>query len=254
MTPEEWFAAVEPGTLLRAIGEDLVNPALLPPVVSRRSHLFACAIARQVWDLLSSDVQNAVLAAERYADGRASETDLLATSLKQQESPPVTAAQFALAAAQEASLSPRMRRRLRPYALPFSSVPAACLSAARAVAIRNIGPAPLGRPTTPEWHASWTTAFNGARALQADYLRNIFPPPGYTPQRDQAWITSTVMALARQMDESGDFSTVPILADALQDAGCDDQTILNCCRTPSHTHVRGNWVVDLVLGSNGRSI
>ena len=49
------------------------------------------------------------------------------------------------------------------------------------------------------------------------------------------------------MYESRDFSAMPILADALQDAGCDNDDILNHCRDPVR-HVRGCWVVDLVLG------
>jgi hypothetical protein len=55
------------------------------------------------------------------------------------------------------------------------------------------------------------------------------------------------LSLARQMYESRDFSSMPILADALQDAGCDNDDILNHCRGPG-PHVRGCWVVDLVLG------
>ena len=55
------------------------------------------------------------------------------------------------------------------------------------------------------------------------------------------------VTLARQMYESLDFGAMPILADALQDAGCDSADILNHCRGPG-PHVRGCWVVDLVLG------
>ena len=65
---------------------------------------------------------------------------------------------------------------------------------------------------------------------------------------ERDWRTSTVVALARQMDKTGDFSAVPILADALQDAGCDNELILERCRAASGVHCRGNWVVDLVLG------
>ena len=64
---------------------------------------------------------------------------------------------------------------------------------------------------------------------------------------DSGWRTSTVLALARGMYESRDFGAMPILADALQDAGCDSDDILNHCRGPG-PHVRGCWVVDLVLG------
>ncbi len=41
---------------------------------------------------------------------------------------------------------------------------------------------------------------------------------------------------------------MPILADALQDAGCDNDTVLNHCRDDKQVHVRGCWVVDLLLG------
>jgi hypothetical protein len=62
-----------------------------------------------------------------------------------------------------------------------------------------------------------------------------------------AWRTETAVTLARQMYESREFSAMPILADALQDAGCDNDDILSHCRGAG-PHVRGCWVVDLVLG------
>lgn len=65
---------------------------------------------------------------------------------------------------------------------------------------------------------------------------------------DADWKTSTAVAVAQQMYDSRDFSTMPILADALQDAGCDNDDILNHCRDPEQPHIRGCWVVDLVLG------
>jgi hypothetical protein len=49
------------------------------------------------------------------------------------------------------------------------------------------------------------------------------------------------------MYESRDFGTMPILADALQDAGCDSADILEHCRDANATHVRGCWVLDRVL-------
>ena len=62
-----------------------------------------------------------------------------------------------------------------------------------------------------------------------------------------SWLTPTVLAIAQQMYDTRDFGAMPILADALQDAGCDNDDILNHCRGPG-PHVRGCWVVDLVLG------
>lgn len=61
------------------------------------------------------------------------------------------------------------------------------------------------------------------------------------------WRTSTVVGLADQMYKSGEFSAIPILADALEDAGCDNDDILSHCRGDG-SHVRGCWVVNLILG------
>jgi hypothetical protein len=79
------------------------------------------------------------------------------------------------------------------------------------------------------------------------HLRDRGGPGGPPVVFDPRWRTDTAVALARLMDESRDFSAMPILADALQDAGCDNNDILEHCRGPG-PHVRGCWVVDLVLG------
>jgi hypothetical protein len=86
------------------------------------------------------------------------------------------------------------------------------------------------------------------RAAQADLLRDIFGNPFRPVAFDPAWRTSTAVALAGQVYESRDFVAMPILADALQDAGCDSADVLDHCRDPKQVHVRGCWVVDLALG------
>jgi hypothetical protein len=77
-------------------------------------------------------------------------------------------------------------------------------------------------------------------------LRDIFGNPSRPVAFSPEWRTDTAVALARTMYESRDFSAMPILADALQDAGCDNADVLNHCRDTPLTHVRGCWVVDLV--------
>lgn len=96
---------------------------------------------------------------------------------------------------------------------------------------------------------SWDTSnFNPPTASQqrrlCDMIRDIFPFHPITP--DPSWLTSTVVSLSQQMYDSRDFSTMPIMADALQDAGCDNPTILEHCRQPG-SHVKGCYVVDLCL-------
>lgn len=67
-----------------------------------------------------------------------------------------------------------------------------------------------------------------------------------------AWLSDTVVSLARQMSTSLDFSALPKLADALEEAGCDGKiglysVVLYHCRDSKATHNRGCWVIDLVL-------
>jgi hypothetical protein len=90
---------------------------------------------------------------------------------------------------------------------------------------------------TPELHAQ-------AAALVREVFGNPFRLVALSPD----WRTSTAVTLAKQMYESREFSAMPILADALQDAGCDNEFILAHCRDTNQVHVRGCWVVDLVLG------
>jgi hypothetical protein len=86
------------------------------------------------------------------------------------------------------------------------------------------------------------------RWFQAAYLCDIIGNPFRGVALVPEWRTSTVVAMAKQMYESRDFGATPILADALQEAGCESEDILNHCRDPHASHVRGCWVVDLVLG------
>ena len=70
--------------------------------------------------------------------------------------------------------------------------------------------------------------------------KHCAPPPTVATRSD------FTVAIARQMYEDRDFSAMPILADALRDVGCDNEDVLaHCCE--SNLHVRGCWVVDLLL-------
>src|SRR5687768_13740514 len=84
----------------------------------------------------------------------------------------------------------------------------------------------------------------GQTALLKDVFGNPFRPVTFDP----SWRTTTAVQLAGQMYEAREFAAMPILADALQDAGCEDAGVLGHCRDPQQVHVRGCWVVDLVLG------
>src|SRR5262249_45038701 len=100
----DWFTAAEPDPLLRVVWPILPSAAVGVPPPGRRLRLFGVACARQVWDLLPTDACSAVLISERFADGRATETDLRAAAVWLVPGP-VTVTQHALNAAGYASTS-----------------------------------------------------------------------------------------------------------------------------------------------------
>ncbi|MBA4064133.1 MAG: hypothetical protein C0501_10550 [Isosphaera sp.] len=86
-------------------------------------------------------------------------------------------------------------------------------------------------------------------ARHARLLHDIFGPlPFRDVLIDPTWLTSDVVALARGAHDEKAFDRLPVLADALQDAGCDHDEVLNHCRAANWEHVRGCWVLDLLLG------
>jgi hypothetical protein len=82
---------------------------------------------------------------------------------------------------------------------------------------------------------------------ECSILRDIFGNPFRPVTLDPRWLTASVVDLASAIYEERAFERMPILADALMDAGCDNDDILNHCRGDG-PHVRGCWVVDLLLG------
>lgn len=89
----------------------------------------------------------------------------------------------------------------------------------------------------PRRGPSWAT-------FVRDIVGNPFRPVGFNPR----WLTSDVVDLARAIYAERAFERLPILADALTDAGCDDEQVIAHCRSDG-PHVRGCWVIDLLLGN-----
>ena len=88
------------------------------------------------------------------------------------------------------------------------------------------------------------------RVAQSLLLRDILGNPFRPVIIDSTWLSwngRTVPKIAQAVYDERAFDHLPILADALDEAGCDNDEILNHCRQPG-VHVRGCWVVDLLLG------
>jgi hypothetical protein len=114
-----------------------------------------------------------------------------------------------------------------------------------------------GDPEEVAWLAWIATVLErGPRVGAADFHQDVSQRPLFycifgNPFRpidlNRAWLTSTVVSLASAVYEDRAYERLPILADALEEAGCRDAAILEHCRGLG-PHVRGCWVIDLLLG------
>ncbi|WZP00422.1 hypothetical protein EP7_002065 [Isosphaeraceae bacterium EP7] len=102
-------------------------------------------------------------------------------------------------------------------------------------------------PGTFSTWVSWRPIHPGHRPAAIGLIEDILWHPLSSVRFDAAWRTREAVEIASTMYETRDFTAAPILADALEDAGCDSKDILNHCRS-GRTHCRGCWVVDRVLG------
>jgi hypothetical protein len=113
----------------------------------------------------------------------------------------------------------------------------------------------VGASTSPVAMAHWLVGYGAPRdkAARADLLRDIFGNP-FRPARllDGAWLRwrdCTVPRMASGIYCDRRWADLPILADALLDAGCDDDDLLDHLRGPG-PHTRGCWALDLILGKS----
>jgi hypothetical protein len=222
MTEADWLAANDSQPMLAhlrnhgAVGE-------------RKLRLFAVACCHRVWHLLTDErSREAAGVAERYADGLASRGEL------------ESARRFAEADAAEAEAW--YQAALASYGIYYEAqdywvAAGAVLAAASDTswgAIARLGEVP--------------TDFGGSMPrLLRDLFGNPFRPAPSLAPAVLAWDKGTVPKLAAAIYEERVFDRLPILADALEDAGCTDAEVLTHCRSGG-VHVRGCWVVDLVLG------
>ena len=212
MTEEDWLSSGEPLAMFLEVKSRHLS--------SRKMRLWNVAIFRRYWLLLPEESQEILTESERLADGWS------------------TATPDELCGRANAVVAPFDRR----YPNKQFPSPETCNR-------RNAAAAACYAVLEDTWGASsyLTEIDTNDSRPQADLLRDIFGNPFRPVTFDPAWRTSTALALAKQMYDSRDFGAMPILADALQDAGCDHEDILTHCRGDG-PHVRGCWVVDLVLG------
>jgi hypothetical protein len=276
VTEQEWLACTDPTPMLEFLRRRASD---------RKLRLFACACCRQVWNLLSPEDQGIVARVEQCADGhfnledvrrrlrvqfpnslfeewdisdwgdirrRLREEDpqwLLDEELDEVEAesgwfPEIL---FLPNPGRPALITARQMHRWKEESIKIDT---------------SRRTKPVREHDLEAWQATWDEIwdpFDAARAAaretgvasQVAILRDLFgnpfrPSPRLTPDL-LAWNDGTVRRLAEGIYEDRAFDRLPILADALEEAGCTDQAILDHCRHPG-PHVRGCWVVDLLLG------
>ncbi len=195
-------------------------------VSARKLRLLAASNCRLIWDLIPRrDCKKAVEVAEAFADGEATKKAMTEMRAELRQIPVQRFAYW----------------QTRAFGACFDVVHDKIASRVFGIFVDVAGAALMRK--LPEWD------YDEMQEIQLSRLLDVVGPLPFRKTKLQPnWLTDTVTILARTMYDSRDFGAMPILADALQDAGCDNDEILIHCRDPKQHHCRGCWVVDLILG------
>jgi hypothetical protein len=244
MIEAEWLECTDPKLMLAFLRGKAREPLICTDptpwleflrgrVSERKFRLFACEFCRSVWHRFADgrrnrqtkSSRNAVEVAERFADGEATAAELAVTWQCAQAAEPPPDWAPVVDAAEDAD-----------YAI-FCASWAARDDAAR------------GASGVADWAVTGDAVGDGASARQVTLLRCIFGNPFRPVQVDPAWLgwhDGATVRIAQMIYEERCFQNLPILADALEEAGCTDPDILGHCQSGS-AHVRGCWVIDALL-------
>jgi hypothetical protein len=265
MTEAQWLACTDPDRMLQQLLGRGTTGGLLALFGFRRDRgpewhyraserkvrLFAVNCCSRIRSLLLDERSwNAVQACAAYADGQAGEQQLRAAqaaawAATQANTPgifaeyvsvaggsgtPTGKSQFWAARAAAEAASPDIDEVVRSV----SDVERAAIQAA-----------------TETWSAEAWAAAIGA-AVRADLVREIFGnpfrPSPPLPEAVLAWNDGTVRRIAEGAYADRAPERLPILGDALLDAGCDDEELIQHCRSGGPHVIPGCWAVDLILG------
>lgn len=269
MTETQWLECSEPTLMMQFLTDEgnAIFPAfrrllgILPPprLTVRKTRLFAVACCLRIADLIPTEAsKECALTAERFADGSATDNELARS---------VQASMRACAQEREC------RRQARPWSLADAQAINAvsrvhrdngagtdgAAAAARAwdVCIRKAQAGESGYAVQlPDFslqlqEETFTLEWTRERAQQAEILRDLVGPLPFrqvdVEGRLLAWNNGAVRSLAQAIYNERAFDRMPILADAIEDAGCHNEDILSHCRQQTTIHARGCWVIDVLL-------
>lgn len=243
MTEADWLAATDPEPMIwlaRKRGSD------------RRTRLAACACYRAVWEAAGDRPFEWVIeAGERLSDGEISPE---AAGVTFGQATDAACALMGLTSLQDVpSLNGRDLREVQTATLMLET--AMCVSPRSSAPLSQLvreEPTRLQRLSSAI--ADWLSLGEHDRPdpkppVWCLLIRCVFGNPFQPVAFDPRWRTETAASLASAIYTERAFDRMPILADALEEAGCNHTDVLSHCRGPG-PHVRGCWVIDLLLGKS----
>jgi hypothetical protein len=236
MTEADWLACDDLERVLLSVWQDFRITS------NRKERLFACACCRRVWLLLTDGrARRAVEAAERYADAGTRKREAF-----------------------YAAVAPFEKFHDALLARGVEGAPGHALEAVRHALVTDEDGdfiIDFGIHASQEVAAA-VAPRKGARrqreiAAHCDLVRDLFGNPARPAALDPAWLTWNDGLMPRLAEAAYQERLLPagtldrdrlaVLADALEEAGCNDAAILQHLRGPGE-HVRGCWVIDLLTG------
>jgi hypothetical protein len=233
MSEKGWLEGLEPGPML---------DFLAGRMSARKLRLLACAACRTVWDSLVDDrSRNAVIVAERFADGQASQEELEAAHRQASSA----FGDLGMAGGHVSSAAAAVHNACW-YKQDFAVTARRSLACAVGVGVshaaRDVDSGKMSH--VPNWESLVYKRENGKMAR---LMREMFGNPFKTLTREPACIAPAVAKLARGIYEDRAFDQLPQLAGLLEENGLSSKTVLAHCREQK-PHYRGCWVVDWVMG------
>jgi hypothetical protein len=254
VTEAEWAVCSEPDPMLEY---------LRGKASDRKLRLFAVGCCRRIWHLLTDERScRAVETAELYADGLADAPELASRQAGAELAVAEAMEQEDVSGARVHSVDLPGHTKVRAAVAASTSALEntgfdqeatwwAYMDAASAVAYDAVALLSKATKNGRTESRAFDTLRRAEWSEQCRLLRDLFGPLPFRPATiDRSWLDwrhNTVREFANTFYEMRCFADMPILADALEEAGCTDVAILDHCRQPGE-HVRGCWVVDLLLG------
>ena len=230
MTHSQWLACTDPDAMLRFLSGW---------VSERKLRLFAVACCRRLSTLVTDErYWHLLRIAEAYADGRGCLADLAEAHAVADQ---IERSGFLGYRGERPVLVPQAARSALYFATA-KPVDARLVAAQAAAAWDSLLPLPAGA-SEPE-----SVLAPRERIQQAALLRELCNP--FLPSAVVVESRSVnAIDLARAIYDEQAFDRMPILSDALLDAGCEYPDVIDHCRGP-HPHLRGCWLLDLILGKS----